>query len=29
MKAAQGKKVESMVKVPVKVVTKKNVSGFS
>ncbi|MET9517326.1 substrate-binding domain-containing protein [Streptomyces sp. NPDC002994] len=29
VKAAQGKKVDSMVKVPVKVVTKKNVADFS
>ncbi|MEN8654294.1 substrate-binding domain-containing protein [Streptomyces sp. 21So2-11] len=29
VKAAQGKKVDSMVKVPVKIVTKKNVADFS
>ncbi len=29
LKATQGKKVEQMVKVPVKVVTKDNVAGFS
>ncbi len=28
LRAADGKKVEKMVKVPVKVVTKENVAGF-